>query len=325
MEYLALPRKTEEFQQPPSAELVEAFCRRMLGESPASAREIGGGAFNNTFVIAARDGRKYAIRITPPHDHPLLFANERYLLRREYGLTPFLASAGPLLPRITCTDFTCQLANRDAILSEFIEGENWGALWRDMPQAENDMLFAQLGQLIRRVNTVRGERFGWASPGESFARWSEFILFTSRGLLKDYARFGLDDTEPCEYIQTLEQGVTMLDEITTPQLVHGDPWPNNVLIKRNGGCAKIVGLLDHERGLWGDPMNEWVYYQIGYPPAYWRTWGERPSGRSAEFRAYAYQGLNTHQYILEGHRYHFDAAPVRAKLKEITGKMRQLL
>lgn len=325
MEYTALARKAEDFQQPPSADLLAAYCRRMLGESPTSAREIGGGAFNNTFVITACDGHKYVIRVTPPHDHPLLFANERYLLRREYGLTPFLSSAGPLLARVIAADFTCQLANRDAVISEFIEGENWGDLWRNMPTSQNDMLFAQLGALMRRLNTVKGNRFGWASPGESFERWSDFILFTARGLLDDYSRFGVDDTESRQWLNTVEQGIAMLDEIKTPHLIHGDPWPNNILIRREGDCARIVGLLDHERGLWGDVMNEWVYCQIGYPPAYWQAYGDRPTGPSAEFRAHTYHGLINHQYILEGYRYHFDVEFVRPKLKGITEKMRQLL
>jgi hypothetical protein len=126
----------------------------------------------------------------------------------------------------------------------------------------------------------------------------------------------------------VEAGVHLLDEIAQPHLVHGDPWPKNVLIARGPGEPgepRIVGLLDHERGLWGDPMDEWVFHHLSFPPAFWEAYGPRPDGPAAEFRACVYRGLIDEQIVLEGWRYHFDASGYRRRLCETAARMDELL
>jgi aminoglycoside phosphotransferase (APT) family kinase protein len=46
----------------------------------------------------------------------------------------------------------------------------------------------------------------------------------------------------------------VLDEVTTPVLVHFDLWPGNILVDD----GKITGLVDGERAFWGDPLAEMV-------------------------------------------------------------------
>lgn len=327
MDYSPLPRKPDEFQQPPSGDQIAALCARMLGRDLRilSATEIGGGMFNNTFLLATADGRKLILRISPPHDHPLLFSNERYLLRREYGLGPFLAAAAPLMPTIVATDFTCHTLNRDAVISQFIDGENWDTVKDQLTPTQTDSIWRQLGTVLRQIHTTPGTCFGWPSPKRSFPTWSAFILHAAHGLLADYPRFGVNDTEARAWVAAVEDGVHLLDEIIHPRAVHGDPWPKNVLIRRSGDTATIVGLLDHERGLCGDPMNEWVFHQLGFPPAFWEAYGPRPAGPAAAFRDCVYLGLIDIQLLLEGRRYHFDPKWVPPRLIETTRTMRRLL
>ena len=314
-----------EFQRAPSADVVAGFCRRMLGsERVKSAREIGGGLFNTTLVITTEAGKKYAMRMSPPHDHPGLFSNERYLLRREYALGPFLASAGPLLPKVVASDFTCDIDNRDVVLSDFIEGDNWDAVKGELTGEQNDAIWRDLGEALSKIHSTRGERFGWPAPGESFGKWSEFILHAAEGLLRDFPRFGVtEEAEVREWLALVEQGAAILDEIKEPRLVHGDPWPKNVLIDRAG--PRIVGLLDHERGLWGDPMDEWVFHQLGFPPAFWEAYGQRPTGPAAEFRDCVYLGLIDEQLMLEGVRFRYEVKWVRERMKATSAKMRRIL
>ena len=47
-----------------------------------------------------------------------LFSNERYLLRREFSMTPYLATVAPLLPRIVAADFTGEVISRDAVMAQ---------------------------------------------------------------------------------------------------------------------------------------------------------------------------------------------------------------
>jgi Phosphotransferase enzyme family len=48
-----------------------------------------------------------------------------------------------------------------------------------------------------------------------------------------------------------------LDEVTTPVLVHFDLHDGNILVD-TGDTARITGLIDAERALWGDPLADFV-------------------------------------------------------------------
>jgi fructosamine-3-kinase len=50
----------------------------------------------------------------------------------------------------------------------------------------------------------------------------------------------------------------LLDEVTTPVLVHFDLWDGNILVDRVDGRATVTGLIDGERAFWGDPVAEFV-------------------------------------------------------------------
>jgi aminoglycoside phosphotransferase (APT) family kinase protein len=328
MDFATLARPSGALQQPPDQAAVSALCTHLLPDGPRveSAREIGGGLFNNTFVLACSDGKRRVLRISPDHDDPALFSNEAFLLRREVALGPVLEPVlATLLPRVLAVDFSGDIVSRDAVLTEFIDGENWDAVKDTLSPAQNDSVWRELGGLVRRIHEVRGRRFGWPEPEVPATTWSGFILHAARGLLLDFGRLRVDDTETREWLKAIEDGRPLLDEMREPRLVHGDPWPKNVLIQREGGTVRIAGLLDHERGLWGDPMNEWVFHLLKFPPAFWETYGPRPEGQGAEYRAHVYHGLILAQVILEARRYGRDDRPARHELARVTQEMRRLI
>jgi aminoglycoside phosphotransferase (APT) family kinase protein len=112
-----------------------------------------------------------------------------------------------------------------------------------------------------------------------------------------------------------EKGQAALDEITSPRVLHGDPWPKNVLIRREpDGPSRIVALLDHERGLFGDPLSEWVFNGFDFPPVFWEAYGARPTDPAARVRAGIYRGMIDIQCLLEEPRYAYDATVHRRRL-----------
>jgi aminoglycoside phosphotransferase (APT) family kinase protein len=322
-----LQRPPDDFQQPPSDAEIRCWADRLAGVAGPewTAREIGGGMFNTTFGLLHRGVPRYALRFSPPADHPLLFSNERQLLRREHAIGPWVAPVARWLPCVRATDFTHQLAPRDAVLSDWIAGENWDAVKSGMTEEQNAVLWRELAGLLRTVHEVQAPSFGWPHPEARFDTWSAFLLNTARGLLEDFPRLGVEGKEPRDWVRVLEEGTPLLDEVRTPRVVHGDPWPKNVLIDRTGVQPRIVGLIDHERGLFGDPWNEWVFHFLDFPPAFWEAYGPRPTGPGADFRAGAYRGLIQTQVLLEGRRYRFDTAAVRSHLTDVTQRMREAL
>lgn len=324
MNYLPLPRLANAFQLPPTAVEIAALAARLIGPGApiAEAVEIGGGAFNNAFRLTALDGRRWVLRVSPPPDHPHIFHVERHLLRREHAFAPWLAAVAPWLPRVAGVDFTGQVFARDAILSDFIEGENWHAAMPGLDPVENDALWRELAGLLRRIHATPAPRFGYPHPEPAHACWSDFMLAINRGLLADLSRLALPDVEARAWFALAERGAGALDQIATPRVLHGDPWPRNVLIRRASpgeGGARIVALLDHERGLFGDPLAEWVFHACDFPPVFWETYGPRPTDPAARFRAAVYRGMIHVQCLLEAPRYGADLAE---PLRHLAGECR---
>jgi aminoglycoside phosphotransferase (APT) family kinase protein len=328
-----LPRPATDFQQPPTAAEITAFAARLLGPDTAitEAVELGGGAFNNTFRLTTATGHRSILRLSPPPAHPLLFHVEHHLLRREHSLTPFLASIpalAPLLPRTLATDFSHEISPRDAILSEFIEGENWDAVMPVLTPADNDALWRQLAALLRHIHATPAQHFGWTPPATSHTRWSDFILGNIRGLLVDCKKLGVPATEAQTWATVAERCAPALDLISEPRVLHGDPWPKNVLIRRDSpdGAPRIVALLDHERGGFGDPQSEWVFHGCDFPPVFWEAYGPRPTAPASQIRANLYRGTISIQCILESTRYaEVDTITPRRHLSNATHDLQKLL
>ena len=77
MESLPLHRPPKEARLSPTADQVLVMCQRVFGPSirVVSARELGGGTFNRTFLITL-DDQQVILRIAPPTTTDLLW-NER--------------------------------------------------------------------------------------------------------------------------------------------------------------------------------------------------------------------------------------------------------
>ena len=153
------------------------------------------------------------------------------------------------------------------------------------------------------------------------------MLDAIEGLIRDLARLGLPDAEARSWFAVAAGCASALDEIREPRVLHGDPWPKNVLVRREpaGGAARIVALLDHERGLFGDPQAEWVFNGYDFPPVFWESYGARPADLAARVRAAVYRGMIDIQCLLEEPRYAYEAGAHRRRLFEAAGELRSLL
>jgi hypothetical protein len=99
IQYTIVHRDPQAFQQPVALDPIRAMCERAFGQGALinSLRELDGGQFNNTYLIKLADRDPLILRVTPPPE-PAVFWHERFLMRRELAMQPFLAPIAPLLP-----------------------------------------------------------------------------------------------------------------------------------------------------------------------------------------------------------------------------------
>ncbi|MBO0795950.1 MAG: aminoglycoside phosphotransferase family protein, partial [Ktedonobacteraceae bacterium] len=319
MEYIPIERSANAFQQPVGPSQIIAMCRRAFGEERRveSAKELEGGLYNNTHLVHISGMQPVILRVGP---HPTRQTRtERNLMRNEYASLPFLAPISPLLPRILMADFTHQILERDYLFQTYMEGEQWERIMGTFTSEEKKALWRQVGSIARKIHAVQGHHFGNSALGPHFSSWSMTIMDWLTSIIRDLEEVRLDATDVRSLLDIAQTNQRLLDEITQPQLLHGDLWTVNMLVKRGEEGPQIVAVLDSDRTSWGDPMADWTIFLLHRNAgtevdAFWETYGQPEKSLRAQFRMLIYQGRYVGGARLEHHRLHHHETVKRSYL-----------
>jgi aminoglycoside phosphotransferase (APT) family kinase protein len=285
------------------------MCQRAFGEQRQVdlAQELGGGSYNNTYLVHINGMQPVILRVGP---HPTRqFRIERNVMRNEHASLPFLAPISPLLPRILMADFTHQIIERDYLFQTYMEGEQWERIMNTLTSEEKKALWKQLGKITRKIHTVQGQHFGNSILDSHFSFWSLAVMDWLTSIIHDLEEARLDTTDVRSLLDIAAKNQRHLDEITRPQLLHGDLWTVNILVRRGEEGPQIVAVLDSDRTSWGDPMADWTMFLLHRNAgtevdAFWETYGQPERSQGAQFRMLIYQGRYIGAARLEHHRLH---------------------
>ncbi|MFI5690139.1 phosphotransferase family protein, partial [Streptomyces sp. NPDC051636] len=123
------------------------------------------------------------------------------------------------------------------------------------------MFYRQLGEIIRRVHTVRGPSFGPVA-GPAYGTWSEAVAASLEDIATDLEGVGLDAADVRKIVAAVVRHQAVLDEITEPRLLGGDLWVPNVLLDHDASEPTITGVYDFDRTGWGDPAADWTIRMV---------------------------------------------------------------
>ena len=126
---------------------------------------------------------------------------------------------------------------------------------------ERDELRAVLGGQVARLHTITGTGFGYpsGSVGPLRETWRAAFLDMVNAVLADAETFAVKLPRPiADILEWFNARAAVLDEVTTPVLVHFDLWDGNILVESGPGRHRIAALIDAERAFWGDPLAEFV-------------------------------------------------------------------
>jgi aminoglycoside phosphotransferase (APT) family kinase protein len=277
------------------------MCRRAFGPDVpvVSARELGGGTFNSTFLIALND-QQTILRVAPPPSADVAW-DERWLMRREQQIKPFFAALGSLMPRTLLADFTHQLIERDYVFQTFIAGERWDEVADSLSDDEQLRLWEQFGGVTRTIHSTIGARFGGPYPAPEFSTWSQAIFYRFERVIQAMIDTQLDTSNMLAVEHFARAHAAVLDAIDRPRLMHGDLWLFNILIDCSAGEPRIVGVLDADRAWWGDPQADWTMFVLAKGAApetdhlharFWQSYGARIQTPEATFRQAIYEALH---------------------------------
>ncbi len=222
------------------------------------AVRLEGGYFATSYRVTLDDGTRVVVK-TAPTDTSRLMTYEKDLIRTE-ALVYGLAAEHPALrmPRVLHTDFTRTVLPSDVVVASWLDGvpqsdAGFGSFADDerAARARRD-----LGSLIGRLATVTGTVFGYPqSPALQAATWREAFTAIVEALLADAATWDLDVCAD-RVRAALDAHGHRLDEVVVPSVVHCDLWPGNLFV--DPATGEIVGVIDPERAMWGDPLVDLV-------------------------------------------------------------------
>ncbi|GAA3436020.1 phosphotransferase family protein [Kutzneria kofuensis] len=218
----------------------------------ASRVELGEASYNTAYRIRLTDGSGLVLKVAPDPSMPGL-SYERDLMRTE---TLFYRTASGALPvpEVVHADFSRALIDSDFLLMTELPGGNWYALRDSLAHPDRDRLRRDLGGLVAGLHRITGPEFGYPH-GTTSPSWRTAFLGMLDALLEDALRWQTPLPRSVTQIrQLIGANAYVLDDVTTPVLVHFDLWPGNILL-HNG---QITGIVDGERAFWGDPLAEMV-------------------------------------------------------------------
>jgi hypothetical protein len=241
-----------------------------LGEA-VRVEPLSGGMFASVFAVdlaaptgsALPDGvpARVVVKITGA-DTSRLLRYEHGILTTEDAAYRAAHAAGLPVPRVLHADLTREHVDGDALVVTFLDGALWSG--RELDDAATAVVRRGLGSFMARLHRITGDRFGYPARASDLAAatWPDAFARMVGAVLDDARRWGVELPE-ARVRDAVARHRDLLARVTVPRLVHADLWPGNVLLggddlatgDADAGLA-IVGVLDAERSLWGDPLFE---------------------------------------------------------------------
>lgn len=241
-----------------------------LGEA-VRVEPLSGGMFASVFAVdlaaptgsALPDGvpARVVVKVTGA-DTSRLLRYEHGILTTEDAAYRAAHASGLPVPRVLHADLTREHVDGDALVVTFLDGALWSG--RELDDAATAVVRRGLGSFMARLHRITGDRFGYPARASDLAAatWPDAFARMVGAVLDDARRWGVELPE-ARVRDAVARHRDLLARVTVPRLVHADLWPENVLLggddlatgDADAGLA-IVGVLDAERSLWGDPLFE---------------------------------------------------------------------
>lgn len=247
------------------AMVARAYGDGQVPEGDGWAEELGHGWFNVAYLIRLRDGRRVVLKIAPPAGVEVM-TYERDMMRTElHALALIRQQTAVAVPDVHHYDTSRELCDAEYFFMEYVNAENLGIVIDRLAPEPRAAYREALGVVNRELNQIKADHFGRLLDGDPGATWPTVFLGMLEDVLRDGQRRGVGLGFDYDLIRAMvAECAWCLDEVVDPVLVEWDMWESNVMI-RDGA---IVGIIDHERAFFGDPLIEAGFAGTELPEAF---------------------------------------------------------
>ncbi|MBB5867216.1 aminoglycoside phosphotransferase (APT) family kinase protein [Allocatelliglobosispora scoriae] len=217
--------------------------------------EFTDGYFNAVHGVRLADGRELVLKVAPPAG-PRLLRHESDLIRAEMHFYERAITVGVPLPALRYGD-----PDSGVLLMDMLRGQTLDSVRDKLPTEDLFAIRRQLGEIAARSTGLTGPLFGYPRrDGRTRSpSWRAAFLAMIDDILLDAIEFDAELPLPAEQIAALvAKHSLLLDEVTTPSLVHFDLWDGNIFVIDNGWGWRVEAIIDAGRALYADPLAELV-------------------------------------------------------------------
>ncbi len=219
--------------------------------------ECTDGWFNAVHRLEFDDGSSAILKIAPPADVRVL-RYEHDIITTEVATLRLLAERTDLpVPRVLAWDPSGEIVPSPYFVMTACPGVALQGRRGHLDPDESAAIDAQLATFVATVNTITGDHFGRPEPSAPrCATWTDAFALLVEDLLADAVDAAVVLPRTVAELEALTSQLIddTLGAVTEPRLVHWDLWDPNVFIDPD--TLEVVGVIDFERALWGDPLME---------------------------------------------------------------------
>jgi len=280
---------------------LTALLRAVLPDAPESPvfSPVPTGKYNTSFYV---DGWKkpLVLRIAPPDERDQNLFYEFRMMRQEPGIHSLVRERTDApVAEIVAHSTRHPAIGRDFVLMERLSGRPISDV--SLTRQGAGRVLASVGRALSQVHAITREEYGYVGehrPMEPQKDWASAFGIMWGKLIDDIEGCGGYSKEDADRMRRLlEQHLPVFARDVPASLLHMDIWAENILCTPEG---ELTGLLDWDRGLWGDPEIEFAvldYCGIS-EPAFWEGYGrERDASPEAEIRRIFYLLYEVQKYI----------------------------
>lgn len=270
-------------------------------------KELTGGYFNAAYSLLLSDGREAVLKVAPLDTAEILTC-EHNNMAAEVAVMRLIKARGTVpVPRIYTYDNSRTLIPSEYFVMDKISGDPYNEVKERLSPQTRSRIESELGRYNRFINEIRGSHFGLfpAPRSASGDSWRDTFSGLVNGLLEDARRLGAELPVPAELISAeIAKLLPALDAVTEPRLVHRALWNGNVFVR----SGRIVGLIDWERALWGDPLMEYYFRYSEDATHFFRGYGGSLDSPNMAARIKLYDLYTDLIYFIEGYSRKYDSS-----------------
>lgn len=256
------------------------------GDQIAAVHELTEGLCNAAYMIELSSGIKTVLKISSA-DHTGLLRNEIDMPETEVAALQFVSEKGTVkVPKVYYYDFSQTVCTGKFFFMEALEGSSFVSAGYMLSDNEREGIYRTIGGIIKDLSQIKSERFGHLVCAEKqYDTLFELIFQMISNVLDDADDKNIDlGVNGTEVLDRLRNDKPIFDEVTESTLIHEDMWEGNVFIKD----GSVVGIIDWERAMWGDPLMEEYFRNHHYVEAFYEGYGRSEFTENEKKRTYWY-------------------------------------